>query len=77
MINISETGKIAHNITTSRVAYALPNKSNVTQGEIKDDEKYKRRDNVKTVEAGNVKVAHKTSESGVAYAVPNKSGAKA
>ena len=55
---------------------ALPNKLNVTQAEIEDDEKYELRDNVKTMESGIVKVAHKTTESGVAYAVPTKSGAK-
>ena len=75
-VNISETGEIAHNLTTSGVAYALPIQSNVTQADIEDDEKYERRDNVKTIESGIVKVAHNTTESGVAYAVPTKSGAK-
>ena len=75
-VNISETGKIAQNITASGATYALPYKSNVTQAEIEDDEKYERRDNVNTIAAGNVKVAHNTTESGVAYAVPYKSGAK-
>ena len=75
-VNIFETGKIAHNITASGATYAIPNKSNVTQTNIEDDEKYECRDNVNTIEAGNVKVAHNTTESGVAYAVPNKSGAK-